>query len=361
MSAGQSRSGALAGLGAAALFGLGTPLGKRLVSGQSPLWLAALLYLGAGVGLTAYGALSALAGGRRSEARLARRDLPLLAGVIGFGGALGPVLLLLGLQRLSAVASALLLNLEAVFTIVLAVVLFGEHLGRRGTAAAALIVAGAVALSCWPGATGGPGARAGAWPGALLIAGACLAWAIDNNLTQRLSLRDPIALARTKTLGAGLCNLALALTVGATAPPARVVGAALAVGVVSYGISIVLDVYALRLLGAAREAAYFATAPFLGALLALPIVGERPSAHAALAGAVMALGVALLLGERHEHEHTHQPLEHEHAHVHDDHHRHTHPPGSEPTDPAPHSHPHRHEPLTHAHPHVPDLHHRHRH
>ena len=189
------------------------------------------------------------------------------------------------------------------------------------------------------------------------LAGACLSWALDNNLTQRLSLKDPVAVVRLKALGAGGCMLVLALLRNPQLPAAAVLAGALALGAASYGLSILLDMYALRLLGAAREAALFATAPFVGALAALPLLGERLRAVDVAAGALMAVGVVLLLRERHGHLHTHAPLEHEHLHVHDAHHAHAHEgPVTEP-----HSHPHRHVALTHDHPHVSDLHHRHRH
>jgi drug/metabolite transporter (DMT)-like permease len=193
----------------------------------------------------------------------------------------------------------------------------------------------------------------------MLLGGACLAWATDNNLTQRLSHRDPLDLVRWKTLAAGACNLVVAVALGEALPTYVTIAIALTIGAVSYGLSIVLDTYALRLLGAAREAALFATAPFLGALAALPLLHEHFSTGAGAAAILMSIGVALLLSERHAHEHTHEPLEHEHVHEHDEHHQHAHEPGQ--STESPHSHLHRHEPITHAHPHVSDAHHRHRH
>lgn len=348
--------GALMGLGAAALFGLSAPMAKLLLPTSGPLLLASLLYLGGGLGLSLVGVVARL---RRTaspsrEAPLGRRDWPLLAGVILCGGMLGPVLMLVGLERLSGVSTSLLLNLEGPFTILLAVLLFGEHLGRRAAVAAGFIFGGAAVLGFQAGEV-----RAD-WPGVLAVAGACLSWAVDNNLTQRLSLKDPVAVVRIKALGAGGCMLAIAIVTGQQPLPGPgVLVAALALGAASYGLSIVLDMYALRLLGAAREAAYFATAPFLGALAALPLLGERLSLTQLLGGAAMVLGVVLLVRERHGHMHTHELLEHEHLHVHDKHHQHEHPGMTDVTEP--HSHPHRHVPLTHDHPHVSDLHHRHKH
>lgn len=344
--------GALYGLGAAVLFGLSAPVSKRLLAEVEPLMLAALLYLGGGASLALFRAATRLSGATPKEAPLARPDWPLLGGITFAGGILGPALMLTGLDRVSAVAGSLLLNLEGPFTILLALALFHEHLGRRGLAAAALIFGASVWLSVAPG-------ELRADPvGVLCIAGACLAWAVDNNLTQRLSLKDPVAVVRAKALLAGACVVALALLRGEPVPPAPVLVAALVLGAASYGASIVLDLHALRLHGAAREAAFFATAPFIGALAAIPIAGAPLRWTDLVAGALMLAGVVLLVRERHGHAHTHEPLDHEHLHVHDAHHQHPHP---EPAGAEPHSHPHRHVSLTHDHPHVPDVHHRHPH
>ncbi len=343
------RRGAVLGLLAAVSFGVSAPLAKLLLADISPQLLAGLLYLGAGLGLGLYRLLRPTT----REAPLARADLPPLLGLVALGGVCGPLLLMFGLTRVSGTAGALLLNLEAPLTIVLAAALFGEHLGRRVLLASACIVSGAVVLRVVPGEV------AADLAGVLAIAGACLCWALDNNFTQRLSLKDPFQVVRIKTLAAGAFNTALALALGEAVPEDRFVVLALALGVLSYGVSVVLDAYALRLHGAAREAAYFATAPFVGALAAVPLLGESLGAVELAAMALMLAGVVLMLRERHAHEHTHEAHEHAHIHVHDDHHRHDHaaddPPGE------PHAHVHRHTALTHSHPHVSDLHRRHRH
>jgi drug/metabolite transporter (DMT)-like permease len=341
------KAGAAAALAAAALFGLSAPLSKLLLGHIGPQLLAALLYLGAGIGLTLVRLVR-----RPTEAQLQRRDLPLLLAIIVSGGVAGPLLLMLGLSRLSAVTGALLLNLEAPFTMALAV-FFGEHVGRRAALAGALVVAASVLLGYAPGPVGGPHPGLGA----LLVAAACLAWGLDNNLTQRLSLRDPVVIVQWKTLGAGLAAVPIAL-LRSPIPDGATLGAALALGFLCYGVSIVLDVWALRLLGAAREAPLFATAPFVGAIAAVPILGERLRLWDVAAALAMIAGVWLLIRERHSHVHTHEAVEHEHLHTHDDpHHQHHHDVMPD----QPHSHPHRHERLTHDHPHTPDLHHRHKH
>lgn len=369
MTSEHARLGPLCGLAAAALFGLSAPLAKTLLGEIPPVLLAGLLYLGAALGLWTHRALRPVS----REAGLRRADAPALAGVVLAGGVLGPVLMLLGLERVSAVTGSLLLNLEAVFTLLLATALFREHLGRYAAGAAVLILGGAAVLRGDPAAWfagslggasgGGSGAFAGESAGVLLLAGACFAWGLDNNLTQRLSVRDPFAIVRVKTLGAGLTNTVLGLTLaGGALPSAGPLAGALLLGSLSYGLSVVLDAYALRLVGAAREAAYFATAPFIGALAAVPLHGERLEATDLAAMAAMALGVMLLLRERHGHEHEHEPLTHEHAHRHDAHHQHAHGP-DDPVGPddEPHSHVHHHPRLIHDHPHLPDAHHRHRH
>jgi len=339
--------GAARGLGAALLFGLSTPVAKLLLPGSGPFMVASLLYLGSAAGFLLLGPFAR----RGREAPLRRTDLPLLAGVTLAGGVAGPVLLLIGLSRLDGTSAALLLNLELPFTVGLAVGLFGESLAAREVAGAVAILAGGLLL-----AAGGAGGRADA-VGALAVAGATLGWAVDNNLSQRLALRDPFAVVRVKALVAGAVNLGLALAVGERLPAGRALAGILVTGFLGYGVSIVLHMLAIRELGAARQGALFASAPFAGALAALPILGERLSARAALAGAVMALGVAAILRTRHAHLHTHAPMEHEHVHVHDAHHQHAHDgPVEEPP-----SHPHAHEPLTHDHAHTPDAHHRHGH
>jgi drug/metabolite transporter (DMT)-like permease len=349
---GERLRGILCGIGAAVLFGMSAPVAKLLVPSAGVFVLAALLYLGAGASLTVVD-FAKRRTDRIRDARLRRADLPLLGAITLLGGVVGPVLMLLGLKHVSGVAGALLLNLEAPLTIVLAVTWFREHLGRRAALAISAILAGSFFVAWRPGVV-----RA-ELVGALLLGGACVAWAADNNLTQKISARDPIAIVRWKALGAGTCNLVIALALGESLPAPPIVAAALAVGVVSYGLSIVLDTYALRLLGAAREAAFFATAPFIGALAAVLILGDRPSISMVAAAAAMLAGVVLLVTERHTHEHTHEELEHDHLHSHDEHHQHAHEPGQGTTEP--HAHPHRHASLTHNHAHLPDAHHRHRH
>lgn len=340
-----------AALAAALLFGASTPFAKRLAGDVAPQLLAALLYLGSGVGLFA----ARLVRDRGFGASLLRlREWPWLLGAIACGGVLGPVLLMQGLTRTSAADASLLLNLEAVLTALLAWIAFRENTDRRVVLGMALIVAGGVVLA-WP--TGA--AAHGDLRGVLAVAGACLCWAIDNNLTRKVSAADALFVAGTKGLVAGLTNLALALLLGARLPSAAVGGEAMAIGLAGYGLSLALFVIALRGLGAARTGAYFSTAPFIGAAIAIVWLHEPASDAFWIAAALMIAGVWLHLTERHEHEHAHEPLTHTHAHRHDAHHRHEHAfawDGAEP-----HVHEHRHGRLVHSHPHYPDLHHQHGH
>ncbi len=341
---------ALMALAAAALFGASAPVAKRLLAEVSPALLAALLYFGEGLMALPFAARA----WKRREAPLRLADLPLLAGVVGFGGVAAPLLLLFGLQRSSAMATSLLLNLEAVFTTAIAVIVFREWIGRRGLGALVVVVAGC-ALSTW--AAGG---STRTLFGPLAVAAACLCWAIDNNLTQRLSLKDPLAVVCVKGLGASPIAFAIAYATHAISPwpSARIVVGALALGAVSYGVSLSFYVRALRTLGAARTGVLFAAAPFVGAALAIPIAGEPPSLRVAGAALLIAAGVLLLLTEKHAHRHAHETLDHEHLHVHDEHHQHAHR-GDE--GPEPHAHRHHHDPIEHAHPHASDAHHRHKH
>lgn len=347
------RAPALA-LVAAALFGLSTPAARVLVGAVDPWLLAGLLYLASGVALAAF---------RWSRRRLFRhatvespvtgRDLLWLALAILFGGIIGPVLLTYGLAKGTAVQSALLLNLEGVLTTLLAWSLFGEHVSARIATGMACIAGGGAALSWDPSGPLAFGASA------ILIVAACLAWAIDNNLTRMVSGGDPAQIAGLKGVAAGSINVMVALSRGVPWPSAAAMVGATVVGVLGYGVSLLLFVRALRWLGAARTGAYFSTAPFVGALAAVLVLGEPPTVPILVAALLMGAGVWLHLTERHDHEHVHELLEHAHLHSHDEHHQHDHPPGTATGEP--HSHVHQHTPMRHRHPHYPDLHHRHRH
>ena len=344
--------GIVAALGAAVLFGFSTPVAKTLVGEASPLLLAGLLYMGSGVGLALLLALRAILSGGASITWPRGTDLKWLLGATACGGAVGPYLLMVGLQITDSASASLILNLEGVFTALLAWFVFKENFDTRIALGMALIVAGGVVLST------GSALRAGGIAGPLAIAGACLAWAIDNNLTRKVSVNDGMWIACAKGLVAGPISIALALSFGAHLPASNTAIRAGLLGFVGYGLSLTLFVVALRNLGTARTGAYFSLAPFIGAALAVAL-GAPLTGTLLLAGLCMGSGVWLHLSENHVHRHRHAPLEHEHRHIHDEHHQHSHAPDEKMTEP--HSHQHVHDGLEHTHPHFPDVHHRHEH
>ena len=340
--------GVLAALGAALLFGVGTPLAKLLLTEVSPWLLAGLLYLGSGVGLS----LSRLVTSS-SIVKLKTSEWLWFLGAIFAGGVVGPVLLMFGLTSMPASGASLLLNAEGVFTALLAWFVFRENFDPRVALGMITIVIGAIVIS-WPGE-----AQFSTALPALAVLGACLAWGIDNNLTRRVSLADATWIASIKGLTAGGVNLALAFLLGAQLPSLATIFGAMLVGCLAYGVSLVLFVVALRHLGTARTGAYFSVAPFFGAVVAIPLLSEPVSGRLLIAALFMGLGVWLHLTEQHQHEHEHEAVEHDHAHSHDSHHQHKHDfsvlMGKK------HHHPHQHDELSHEHEHFPDAHHGHDH
>jgi drug/metabolite transporter (DMT)-like permease len=348
------RSGIAFALLAAVLFGASTPLAKRLVGEVPPVMLAGLLYAGSGIGLAIVMTARRMARPRGAGIVWpSRHDAFWLMGAIVFGGMLGPVLLMIGLTATSASSASLLLNLEGVFTALLAWFLFHENFDRRIAIGMLAIAVGGAILAWNPAGVGS------AAPGALLVAAACLCWAIDNNLTRKVSGNDAVAIAGIKGLMAGATNIGIAWALGQSLPATPVVLAAGVVGFFGYGISLVLFVLALRHLGTARTGAYFSVAPFAGAALAIALQDETVTMQIIVAGALMAAGVWLHVTERHRHRHTHESLAHEHMHTHDEHHLHEHDSSWDGREP--HAHRHVHPSIEHSHAHYPDLHHRHRH
>jgi drug/metabolite transporter (DMT)-like permease len=349
----MNRAGVLYALLSAALFGVSTPAAKFLVGSIHPVTLAGLLYCGAGVGVAVLRRCLPSVVTGAPEVAVSRAELPWLAGAIGAGGVLGPLLMMFGLVRTDAATASLLLTLEGAATALMAWFIFHENFDRRIAIGMASLVVGASVLS-WSGAP-----TFDSVVGPLAIVGACVAWGLDNNLTRKVSLADPLQIAMLKGLIAGPFNLILGLNISREAPSLSGILLTGVVGFLGYGVSVALFVVALRDLGTAHTGAYFSTAPFIGSAVAVIVLGEPVTTQLLVAGALMAVGVWLHLTERHEHEHLHEALVHTHSHVHDIHHRHAHkdtdPPGE------PHTHSHEHRPMRHTHPHVPDMHHTHRH
>jgi drug/metabolite transporter (DMT)-like permease len=327
---------------AAILFGISAPLASMLTDDMGAFTLAGLLYIGAAIAVIPF------AGRTPPTRRAVQASLPNLSLAVILGGAVGPVLLAAGLGLLPAATSSLLLNLELVFTTIVASVLFHEHLGRNIITGTVFVVVGSIALT-W---SGNPELR---W-GALLIAGACLCWAIDNSTTAAIDQIDPSHITLAKGVIAGGTNLIIGLSLTGI-PSTGPIVAALVIGGFGYGASITLWVAGARDLGAARGQLIFATAPFIGALVAWNVLGEDVTARQLIAFLIAAGGVAFVVGSDHEHEHQHQPSQHVHDHSHDEHHDHH----TEPVPSARHSHLHEHPQVVHRHPHLPDLHHRHGH
>lgn len=336
----------VAALAAALLFGASTPLAKALLSSLGPFTLAGLLYVGASIGALPF----AFRGGS-PELRRDPRQRRLLGFAVIFGGGIAPVLLLAGLRAAPAASVSLWLNTEVVATALLAWTLFHEDLDRRTVLAGGLVLAGGIALAAPEGAAG--------WKAGALVAGACVCWGMDNNLTALVSGFTPAQTTVAKGLIAGSVNLLIGLSLGQHLPGVGRVLAALAVGAVCYGFSIMLYIFGAQQLGATRSQLLFATSPFLGVILAWTLFHERIQLAQLTAAPCIAAGLYFMLTARHSHEHSHESLAHTHSHRHDDdHHTHVHP-GL----PAwvRHTHPHEHAPVTHTHEHLPDLHHRHQH
>jgi drug/metabolite transporter (DMT)-like permease len=357
---GRPVTGILQALAAAALFGINAPLSKLLLApsalGQvAPIPMAALLYLGSGVGALILLALQRSEIAAESEARLQRADAPWLIGALLAGGVAAPIVLMFSLRITPGATASLLLNFEGVATTLLAALAFGESIGSRVWGAVGLIT-GASAILSWEA-----GGAFGVSVGALGVLAACVLWGIDNNFTRNISAKNPLTIVTVKGLGAGLFSLILALIVGQPLPNIGAALGAMALGSVSYGLSITLFIRALRDLGTARTSALFSSAPFIGSLISFVILREPVSPQFLLALPLMLTGTLLLVTERHAHRHQHRFMLHEHRHRHDDeHHDHEHAPDEIPPS-GWHSHPHEHRPQTHTHPHAPDLHHRHTH
>ncbi|MDO8310639.1 MAG: DMT family transporter [Sideroxyarcus sp.] len=339
--------GALLAIAAAVLFGASTPLVQLAGRGVNAWMTAALLYLGAAI------AGFLLRSNTTDEAPLQKQHWPRLILMALFGAVLGPAALAWGLQHTGAMGASLMLTLEAVFTVLLAIVLYREKIGRRVALALVIMTAGAALLVMDQADAGSSQAI-----GLLAVMAATFAWGIDNSLSRGLADLDPGQVILGKAaLGAG-SSLLIALMLGSAAISYDRVLALISIGAIGYGLSLRFYLLAQRSFGASRTGSLFAAAPFIGAVIAFGLGDHQVSYWLLGASLLMILGIVLHLTEEHEHLHHHDALEHEHAHRHDDgHHTHTHadmPAGA-------HSHKHQHTATEHRHPHVPDVHHDHSH
>ena len=284
------------------------------------------------------------------EARIRIRDIPWLLVAILAGGVIAPILLMSSLEITPAATASLLLNFEAVATVIIAFIIFRESVGRRVWIALGIITLASILLS-W-----NPNTAFGLSVGAIGILLACVFWGVDNNATRNISGKDPFTIVALKGFFAGSVALILAVLGHYTVPGITFILAAMVLGFLCYGVSMVLFIRALRDLGAARTGAYYCTAPFIGTVFSFLIFGVYLDLQLVIAFSLMVLGALVLATERHTHQHHHVPMEHEHLHHHpEEHHRHDH----ERDIAGDHSHPHFHEQLNHDHPHNPDIHHRH--
>ncbi len=330
---------------AALFFGASAPLSKLLLIDVPPVLMAALLYLGSGTGISLVKLYQRLTRIQR-EAGIRAPDVKWLAGAILTGGILAPIILMISLQNTRASTASLLLNFEGVGTTLIALFFFRESISRRALAAIFVITLASIFLST--NFTGGFGFS----PGALGVILACLLWGLDNNFTRNISAKDPLTIVAWKGLVAGTFSLLLGLFLGERLPAPASILSILLLGFVSYGLSTMLFIYAMRGLGAARTSALYGTAPLAGVLLSFIIFRDPITLLFVLAAALMAAGALLLANEEHAHFHIHMPVLHEHRHRHDEFHEHD-------TTNIAHSHEHAHPHTEHEHGHMPDIHHRH--
>ena len=355
-------NGPILGILAALLFGISTPAIKWLAPLQNPWLTAGFLYLGAGIGLSlTYWLWIGVRNNKEKSKQegFQRSDWKWLVLLTFFGGLCAPLFMMFGLSQTTASSASLLLNCESVLTALIAWFLFREHFSKRILWGMIAIVLGGILM-----ASDGQFHIDKNLTGPFLILAACLFWAIDNNLTRKISSNNPVIITIIKSCSAGIVNIALALSFSGFQDGQAIPGMASlfvisAVGFVCYGVSLVFYTLSLRLVGTSRTAAYFSLAPFIGAAAAIIFLGEPCTFIFVVSAMLMAFGVCLHLTEQHEHQHEHAPMEHSHQHIHDEHHQHRHD-RDEPID-EPHSHRHMHESLNHSHPHFPDIHHRHDH
>ena len=344
----------------AIFFGSCAPVTKYFVSDIGPLMLASLFFIGSGLGMfiIILGGRIIRRGATSSDSPVSRHDIIYLAGMSFFGGILAPVTLMYSMKITPAATGSLLLNFESVATGLVAAFLFKEAVGRRIWASMAIITFSCLILSYDSG--GIFGFSIGAF-GVLL---ACVFWAFDNNISKKVSGKDPFMCIMIKGLSAGTCTGILALLAGEALPPLLEVPMFLLIGFLSYGgLASVFFLMALRSMGTARTGLFLALSPFFGVIFSSFLFQEPFHQFFPIALFIMVIGVYLLVSERHAHQHYHPPLVHNHRHNHHDlHHDHAHDHNALPVSSSgEHSHLHSHKAITHDHPHKPDLHHQHDH
>jgi len=336
---------------AAALYGISAPASKVLLKYLNPLFLASLLYIGAGFGMWVYHRLSKIKTKKKVEASLSKSEMPYIIAMIVLD-IFAPILLLLGLTNTTAGTASLLNNFEIVATSLIALVFFKEAIDKRQWIAMVLIIVASIILAV------NVGTVISFSFSAIYIILACVCWGIENNCTRKLSLKDPVQIVIIKGFGSGIGALVVCAVWGEFSTNILYIVSALVLGFVSYGLSILCYVFAQRSLGAVRTSIYYSIAPFIGVILSWLILSESISIKFLIALSVMMLATYFMVTESHSHKHIHQSITHNHKHCHDDeHHDHTHDENVEEN----HAHEHTHEVVEHSHSHYPDEHHRHEH
>lgn len=349
----QSKRKIILAIMAAALYGLSAPISKILLNHINPLFLAALLYIGAGFGMWVYYSAKKIKNKteQRAEAALTKKELPYVVLMILLD-IIAPILLLLGLRETTAGTASLLNNFEIVSTSIIALVIFKESIDKRQWIAIVLIIAASAVL------TFSTERSFSLSYGALYILAACLSWGMENNCTRQISLKDPVQIVMIKGFGSGIGSLVVCALWGDFAAGSFYILCALLLGFVAYGLSILFYVFAQRSLGAARTSIYYSIAPFIGVILSWIILKERITLSFLVALLIMIAATYFMVTELHSHKHIHSSITHNHRHTHDDgHHNHIHDEEVK----GYHSHEHTHEAVEHSHSHYPDEHHRHEH
>lgn len=312
-------------IAAAALYAINVPLSKMLLEHIEPTMMAALLYLGAGLGMLLYGLAAKAVGGESRTEPLTKKELPYTVAMVVLD-IVAPILLMFGIRFSHAANVSLINNFEIVATSLIALLIFKEVISRRLWISIALVTGASILLSFE-----GEGAFSFNI-GSLFVFGACLCWGFENNCTKMISHKSSTEIVVIKGIFSGAGSLAVALIMGEKIPSVMMVLCALLLGFVSYGLSIRFYILAQKDLGAAKTSAYYSVAPFLGVAFGMLLLGERPAIQFYIALAVMIVSTYYMIRDtvelQHTHEHTHTHThEHRHgdvAHTHEHAHTHTH-------------------------------------
>ncbi len=347
----MKKNGLYSAILSAVLFGISPVACKAIVGNMPSSLLAGLLYAGSALGLSGVVFLKP-AGVYEALRSLSLRQWTNLTGAIVAGGIIAPLFLAYGIRSGTATEVSLLLNFESVATTLIAWLIFREHIGPRVWIGKALVIGASVIVVL----AGSEGLRLSI-PGLAVLA-ACMFWGLDNNLTRELETLPASLLACIKGWVAGAFNVLLFFFLFRSPVTPFQISGTLIIGALSYGLSLVLFIHALREIGSARTSTWFASGPFIGTILAVAVLGERPPGQYWPAALVMVSGMLLLSWEIHAHDHRHEHQAHSHPHDHDEHHQHNH---GDAEFWGIHNHYHEHSPVTHTHAHWPDIHHRHGH